>query len=186
MDFQYIFVHFFFSDCLLDLEMFKLYEKIKVFYAEQLYIWGLSRQRLCVLKASSCEESEQDQEEHNNLKMTVDCSNNLTNLVNSKNSSETVIDVTVEEGQEIIHIDQVEDSTDSTGHCGTKGNTSIQCRGCLKPSLYCIICLLPVRGLASCCHKCGHTGHSKHVQIWFRQHQTCPAPGCDCFCYCLH
>ena len=102
--------------------MFTLYEKIKAFYAEQLYIWGLSTQRLCVLKASSCEESEQNQEEHNNLKMTVDC-NNLTNFLNNqKNSSEAVIDITVEEGQEIIHIDQTSENSTIIDHCGTKGN----------------------------------------------------------------
>ena len=59
----------YFSDCLLDLDMFTIYEKIKSFYSEQLFIWGLSSQRLCVLKASSCQESQQDQEEHDNLKV---------------------------------------------------------------------------------------------------------------------
>ena len=49
--------------------MFTIYEKIKSFYSEQLFIWGLSSQRLCVLKASSCQESQQDQEEHDNLKV---------------------------------------------------------------------------------------------------------------------
>ena len=49
--------------------MFTIYEKIKSFYSEQLFIWGLSSQRLCVLKASSCQESQKDQEEHDNLKV---------------------------------------------------------------------------------------------------------------------
>ena len=49
--------------------MFTVYERIKSFYSEQLFIWGLSRQRLCVLKASSCQESQQDQEEQDNLKV---------------------------------------------------------------------------------------------------------------------
>ena len=49
--------------------MFTVYERIKSFYSEQLFIWGLSSQRLCVLKASSCQESQQDQEEHDNLKV---------------------------------------------------------------------------------------------------------------------
>ena len=59
----------YFLDCLLDLDMFTIYERIKSFYSEQLFIWGLSSQRLCVLKASSCQESQQDQEEHDNLKV---------------------------------------------------------------------------------------------------------------------
>ena len=59
-----------FSDCLLDQDMFTVYEKIKAFYSEQLFIWGLWTQRLCVLKASSIQESERERDEHNNLKMT--------------------------------------------------------------------------------------------------------------------
>ena len=85
-------VSFNFSDCLLDQEMFTIYEKIKAFYSEQLFIWGLCTQRLCVLKTSSFQESEQDQEEHNSLKMTVDCSND----------SEAVIDVTTEDHEIIL------------------------------------------------------------------------------------
>ena len=81
-----------FSDCLLDMDMFKVYEKIKAFYSEQLFIWGLWTQRLCVLKASSIQESEREREEHNNLKMTVDCSND----------SEAVIDVTTDEHEVIL------------------------------------------------------------------------------------
>ena len=81
-----------FSDCLLDQDMFTVYEKIKAFYSEQLFIWGLWTQRLCVLKASSIQESERDREEHNSLKMTVDCSND----------SEAVIDVTTDEHEVIL------------------------------------------------------------------------------------
>ena len=72
--------------------MFTVYEKIKAFYSEQLFIWGLWTQRLCVLKASSIQESERDREEHNSLKMTVDCSND----------SEAVIDVTTDEHEVIL------------------------------------------------------------------------------------
>ena len=53
----------------MDLDLFTIYEKIKSFYSEQLFIWGLSSQRLCVLKASSYQESQRDQEEHDNLKV---------------------------------------------------------------------------------------------------------------------
>ena len=37
---------------LLDPSLFETYEKLKYFYAEMLYVWGLNLQRLCVLKVA--------------------------------------------------------------------------------------------------------------------------------------
>ena len=94
--------------------------------------------------------------------MAIDCLN--------EESGASVIDVTNADNH---HQDQ---------SCGTRANVSAQCRGCLRPSLYCSVCLLPVRGLASCCPSCGHAGHTRHVRSWFSANALCPVPGCDCAC----
>ena len=70
----------------------------------------------------------------------------------------------------------------SRNYCGTIANMSVQCRGCLRPSLVCVICLLPIKGMASCCALCGHPGHFKHVKRWFSKQEQCPVPGCECYC----
>lgn len=41
------------------------------------------------------------------------------------------------------------------------------CKECRKPLLKCVICRLPVKGLANACLNCGHGGHTLHMQVWF-------------------
>lgn len=41
------------------------------------------------------------------------------------------------------------------------------CKECRKPLLKCVLCRLPVKGLANACLNCGHGGHSIHMKIWF-------------------
>lgn len=41
------------------------------------------------------------------------------------------------------------------------------CKECRKPLLKCVICRLPVKGLANACLNCGHGGHTLHMQNWF-------------------
>ena len=48
------------------------YEKLKNFYANQLYIWGHWHQRLCVLKTSTITSEKSD-----NLNFAVDCLNDI-------------------------------------------------------------------------------------------------------------
>ena len=155
----YVALFFLLSDSLLDADMFPISERLKWFYAEQLYLWGLLKERLCVLKCSGIMHHDLD-----SLKMSVDCHN--------EESSAIVIDIVSTE-QEEVTAKSLQQSM--VGLCGTEGNTTIQCRSCLRPSLYCVLCLLPVRGLATCCHKCGHAGHTKHVKQWFEKHQKCPS-----------
>lgn len=41
------------------------------------------------------------------------------------------------------------------------------CKECRKPLLKCVLCRLPVKGLANACLNCGHGGHTHHMKIWF-------------------
>lgn len=42
------------------------------------------------------------------------------------------------------------------------------CKECRKPLLKCIICRLPVKGLANACLNCGHGGHTLTcMKLWF-------------------
>lgn len=41
------------------------------------------------------------------------------------------------------------------------------CKEFRKPLLKCVICRLPVKGLANACLNCGHGGHTLHMQNWF-------------------
>lgn len=41
------------------------------------------------------------------------------------------------------------------------------CKDCRKPLLTCVLCRLPVKGLANACLNCGHGGHSLHMKTWF-------------------
>ena len=132
-----------------------MYDKLKAFYAEQLYIWQLPIQRICILKASTLRLQDKD---HNNLKITLDCPNEEQNVIDAADSDANI------------------------GGCGTCGNTTAQCLGCLRPSMECCVCLLPVRGLASCCQRCGHGGHYNHVRRWFTQDRFCPVASCNCEC----
>ena len=120
--------------CILDTELYPTYEKLKYFYAEQLYFWNLSIQRLSVLKASS---------------LTDHHSENY--LYSPKLINEEPKKVETQQSDDLLY--------------------------------YCILCHLPVRGLASCCHLCGHVGHVKHIRGWFGLNRNCPVPGCNCSCY---
>lgn len=41
------------------------------------------------------------------------------------------------------------------------------CKECRKPLLKCVLCRLPVKGLANACLNCGHGGHTLHMKVWF-------------------
>ena len=131
-----------------------VYDKLKVFYAEQLYTWQLPIQRLCVLKASNLSFEDDD---HHNLKISLDCPYEDQNVIDAASEA-------------------------NTNKCGTCGNTTAQCLGCLRPSMECTVCLLPVRGLASCCQLCGHGGHYKCFRKWFCRENICPVASCNCDC----
>lgn len=42
------------------------------------------------------------------------------------------------------------------------------CKECRIPLLNCVLCRLPVRGLANACLNCGHGGHTIHMKNWFK------------------
>uniref|UniRef100_A0A1B6LD05 RWD domain-containing protein n=1 Tax=Graphocephala atropunctata TaxID=36148 RepID=A0A1B6LD05_9HEMI len=65
-------------------------------------------------------------------------------------------------------------------HCRKSGQDAV-CTVCKRPALQCVVCHLSVRGVMSCCLVCGHGGHTKHMQDWFRSESTCPS-GCGCHC----
>ena len=65
-------MYIYFSDSLIDPSMSDTYERLKHFYANQLYIWGHWRQRLCVLKTSTISDEKCD-----NLNFAVDCLNEI-------------------------------------------------------------------------------------------------------------
>lgn len=46
------------------------------------------------------------------------------------------------------------------------------CKECRKPLLKCVLCRLPVKGLANACLNCGHGGHTVHMKIWFSVRTT--------------
>ena len=57
------------------------------------------------------------------------------------------------------------------------------CHSCKKAAVLCVLCRLPVRGIATFCTGCGHGGHAKHLRQWFSDvAQVCPMPGCGCHC----
>lgn len=41
------------------------------------------------------------------------------------------------------------------------------CKECRIPLLNCVLCRLPVKGLANACLNCGHGGHTVHMKNWF-------------------
>lgn len=41
------------------------------------------------------------------------------------------------------------------------------CQECRKPLMNCVLCRLPVKGLANVCLNCGHGGHTLHMKKWF-------------------
>lgn len=55
------------------------------------------------------------------------------------------------------------------------------CLECNVFGIYCSICLLPVRSVASICELCGHGGHESDLVAWFSKHSECPT-GCGCKC----
>ena len=50
----------------------------------------------------------------------------------------------------------------------TKVTPAPLCKDCHKPSLYCALCRLSVRGSANACLHCGHGGHTEHMRRWFK------------------
>ncbi|XP_054266064.1 GATOR complex protein WDR59-like isoform X1 [Macrosteles quadrilineatus] len=65
-------------------------------------------------------------------------------------------------------------------HC-RKSGLEANCTNCKKPALQCVICHLSVRGSMSSCLVCGHGGHLRHMQEWFKTESVCPS-GCGCHC----
>lgn len=41
------------------------------------------------------------------------------------------------------------------------------CKECRIPLLKCVLCRLPVKGLANACLNCGHAMHTAHMKNWF-------------------
>ena len=168
------------SDSVLELSMLDTYEKVKYFFANQLYIWGHFQQRLCVLKTSNFD-GEQTSHKKGQLNFAVDCLNESHNgNGNDKNDIEAAEETTPQFLRALTF--EKATSPKPKADCGTKANVTVQCRGCLRPSLNCVICLLPIKGLASCCGLCGHPGHLKHIKNWFVNQDQCAVPGCECYC----
>ena len=160
--------------------MLDTYEKVKYFFANQLYIWGHFQQRLCVLKTSNFD-GEQTSHKKGQLNFAVDCLNESHNgNGNDKNDIEAAEETTPQFLRALTF--EKATSPKPKADCGTKANVTVQCRGCLRPSLNCVICLLPIKGLASCCGLCGHPGHLKHIKNWFVNQDQCAVPGCECYC----
>lgn len=63
-------------------------------------------------------------------------------------------------------------STSSSPWCG-------KCRALVSQ---CALCLQPVRGVYVWCPGCGHGGHVKHLQEWFKTNKECPT-GCGHKCH---
>nr|CAH7717717.1 unnamed protein product [Callosobruchus chinensis] len=55
------------------------------------------------------------------------------------------------------------------------------CVFCKRLALHCAVCGDSVRGLANSCAPCGHGGHRRCLQWWFRKKNVCPT-GCGCRC----
>ncbi|XP_068150301.1 GATOR2 complex protein Wdr59 [Drosophila tropicalis] len=55
-----------------------------------------------------------------------------------------------------------------------------KCEQCKRPVLFCMLCCLPVRGVANACLACGHGGHTQHMMQWFENHNVCATCGCSC------
>lgn len=53
--------------------------------------------------------------------------------------------------------------------CSTCHRTSRApvCQDCRKALMKCVLCRLPVKGLANICLNCGHGGHTLHMRKWF-------------------
>lgn len=64
---------------------------------------------------------------------------------------------------------------------GTLVEGAGECSSCGASNLPCIVCQLPVKGLAAICRSCGHGGHLRHLKKWFAQEAAC-ATGCGCQC----
>ena len=65
-------------------------------------------------------------------------------------------------------------------HCKTPSR-SCSCGSCRKLTLNCAVCHVSSSGSVNCCIICGHGGHSKHMDQWFEENETCAA-GCGCHC----
>lgn len=57
------------------------------------------------------------------------------------------------------------------------------CHNCKKPSAYCVVCNMPVKGLMIWCQICSHGGHLHELKEWFsKKGNTCPS-GCGHRCF---
>ncbi|XKL68648.1 hypothetical protein PGB90_006417 [Kerria lacca] len=66
------------------------------------------------------------------------------------------------------------------GQCKTS-TFGKMCLMCKLPTMYCVICRLSVKGLASLCVRCNHGGHLSHMKKWYETETFCPV-GCACQC----
>ena len=55
------------------------------------------------------------------------------------------------------------------------------CNDCGDYVFRCSLCDRSVRGAATYCLRCGHGGHSNHMNAWFLNNDMCPS-GCGCIC----
>lgn len=65
--------------------------------------------------------------------------------------------------------------------CFNNPRSQLWCLSCNIFGIYCAVCLLPVRGMASICELCGHGGHEDDMVQWFNKYDECPT-GCGCRC----
>lgn len=62
-----------------------------------------------------------------------------------------------------------------------KTSNGVFCRSC-KRFVRCDVCRYPVEKLMKICRLCGHGGHIKHYNEWFRSRDQCMVAACDCKC----
>ena len=62
-----------------------------------------------------------------------------------------------------------------------KTSNGVFCRSC-KRFVRCDVCRFPVEKLMKICRLCGHGGHIKHYNEWFRSRDQCMVAACDCKC----
>ena len=65
--------------------------------------------------------------------------------------------------------------------CNEEVINSPRCPKCNTYLFRCAISDVPVRGVFTFCHICGHGGHLHHMTKWFENHKVCPT-GCGCEC----
>ncbi|XP_078335515.1 GATOR2 complex protein WDR59-like isoform X5 [Crassostrea virginica] len=65
-------------------------------------------------------------------------------------------------------------------HCFQEGRGA-KCGSCKNLAFNCSICHIGVKGNSIFCLRCGHGGHTTHIQDWFKDNAVCPT-GCSCRC----